>query len=569
MCVQVSAAEASPAAASQIAEPPVRAFHTLMPGFWGSDGRPQIQEFAQFIRQVLGPSGINVLVLEVGYNFQYHSVPRIGNPDAVGPDDAKVLLQACRDAGIKLIPQLNCLGHQPSGKGSLLGEYPQYKEVPGKFPAFLKDPMPEQSQGLSYCPNNPDVHTAVFALLDELAADFESDTVHVGMDEVLDIASSNCPLCKDKDPADLFGQEVIRLHDHLASKGLKMWMWGDRFIDAASLGYVDWGWASSRNYTYPAVDKVPKDITVCDWQYDAVRPSTKFLIDKGFPVIAAVWQKGDVALGYLALMRKLEHDPDAALAARARGIMLTTWIEAQDFIAGYNGRIPPPEEQKAEWQRNAWRAAAGSSAVLKLMAKSWALSDEELAKAVSESEAARRSAASARLAVWSGAPTDGGVGWVGPAGSKSTIAVEKGQGREGRTAVAFHAVGSGWTGCLWNWNGYNSAGTDLGRRNQLVFYVKATGQKPDSLDVGLGSTGDARTGQVSLAEYCADLWDGQWHEVTIPLADLYAKDKGQFDPSKTTELDINTWSPAERDFTLLIGDISFSARRAREGGAAQ
>ena len=352
LCTSASAADTpGPAAAAKSARPAVRAFHTLMPGFWGGDGRPHMAEFEKFIREVLAPSGFNVLVVEVGYNFQYHSVPRIGSADAMGPDDVKGLLKACRESGIKLIPELNCLGHQPSGKGSLLGEYPEYKEVPGKFPSFLKDPMPEQSQGLSYCPNHPDVHKAVFALLDELGDAFETDAIHVGMDEVLDIASSNCPRCAEKDPAVLFADEVNRLHDHLASKGRKMWRWGDRFILASNFDFVDWGWGSSRNYTYPAVDKVPKDITICDWHYDVAPATPRFFVQKGFPTLAAPWWNATVALRYLSMMRDMAKDPDPKVAALSQGVMLTTWVEAQDFVTGYYDRIPPVDQQP-QWQRN-------------------------------------------------------------------------------------------------------------------------------------------------------------------------------------------------------------------------
>jgi hypothetical protein len=560
-------AQGAAAGAGEV-RPAVRAFHVLMPCYWGGDGRPHIEECEKFIREVLAPSGINVLVVEVGYNFQYHSVPRIGNANAVGPAEVKRLLKACRESGIKLIPELNCLGHQATGPGSLLGEYPEYREVPGEFPSFLKDPMPKQSEGMSYCPNHPDVHRAVFALLDELAEVFETDTVHVGMDEVFDIASSNCPRCAGKDPAVLFAEEVTRLHDHLASKGLKMWMWGDRFILASEHGFVDWGWASSRNYTYPAVDRVPKDIVICDWHYDVAPPTPRYFVEKGFPTMPAAWWNQGVALRYLAMMRELARGPDPQAAARSLGLMLTTWVEMQDFIAGYYDRIPPLEQQP-EWQRRGdfpWKAAARSSAVLKRMASAWDLSDEQLAQAIRESETARGAARRSTLTVWAGEPSDGGAGWAGPEGAASTISVQKGQGRDGRAAVVFHGNASGWTGCLWNWHGWwpEGAGTDLGDRTHLTFWVKASGQRPDSLDVGLGCASGEKTGQVAVGDYCPDLWDGQWHEVVIPLKDLYAKEQTVFDPSRARELDISAWSATQRDFTLLMGEISFDRRRSAQ-----
>jgi hypothetical protein len=558
----------TPAAGSEVARPAVRAFHTLMPGYWGSDGRPQIAECESFIRDVLAPSGFNVLVIEVGYHFQYHSVPRIGNPDAVGPAEVQRLLAACRASGIKLIPQLNCLGHQARGKGSLLGEYPEYREEPGEYPSFLDNPMPEQSRGLSYCPNDPEVHKAVFALLDELAEVFEADAIHVGMDEVFDIASSNCVRCAEKDPAVLFADEVARLHDHLASRGVTMWMWGDRFILASDHGFVDWGWASSRNYTYPAVDRVPKDIVICDWHYDVAPPTPRYFVEKGLPTVAAAWWNGEVALRYLAMMRELARDPDPRKAALSRGVMLTTWVEMQDFITGYYDRIPPLEEQP-EWQRTGdfpWKAAARSSAVLRLLAGAWDLSNEALAEAIQQNRAPRRGGPRDQVSVWSGASPDAGEGWAGPEESGSTITVQQGQGRDGKAAVAFHSMGTGWTGGLWNWHGWwpDGVGTDLGERTTLTFWIKATGQSPDTLTVGLGSVSAQNTGQVAIADYCPELWDGQWHEVVVPLQDLYAKDATGFDPHLARQLDLGSWSATARDFTLLIDEIGFDRRRRPE-----
>ena len=65
----------------------------------------------------------------------------------------------------------------------------------------------------------------------EIAAVFETDAIHVGMDEVFLIGEKNCPRCQGRDKAELFAQEVRTLHDFLATKKAKLWMWGDRFID--------------------------------------------------------------------------------------------------------------------------------------------------------------------------------------------------------------------------------------------------------------------------------------------------------------------------------------------------
>ena len=70
-------------------------------------------------------------------------------------------------------------------------------------------------------------------MMDELIDAFEADAFHVGMDEVLVIASKQCPRCNDKTPAEAFAKAVNDYHRHLVEeKKVTMLMWGDRLIDA-------------------------------------------------------------------------------------------------------------------------------------------------------------------------------------------------------------------------------------------------------------------------------------------------------------------------------------------------
>jgi hypothetical protein len=244
--------------------------------------------------------------------------------------------------------------------------------------------------------------------------------------------------------------------------------------------------------------------------------------------------------------------------------MLTTWVEMQDFITAWNGRTPPLDQQPA-WQRTGdfpWKAAKGSSAVLRRLAGAWGMTDPQLRQAIADSERAKAAADKAKLVIWPGEAADKGVSWAGPADSHAALAVQKGQGREGKPALEFRSEGAGWRGCLWNWHGWwpEGAGTDIGPRSHLCFWIKAEGQQPDSLDVGLGSADGKKTGLVSIAQYVPAVWDGKWHEVVVPLKDIYAKEKTEFNPAKARELDLNTWSHQPHKFTVLFGEISFECR---------
>ncbi len=76
---------------------------------------------------------------------------------------------------------------------------------------------------------------------------------------------------------------------------------------------------------------------------------------------------------HIATMRQLAADREPARAARALGIVQTTWVEMQDFITAWHDRIPPVEKQPA-WQRNGdfpWKAAARSAAVFRKLSEAW------------------------------------------------------------------------------------------------------------------------------------------------------------------------------------------------------
>lgn len=67
-----------------------------------------------------------------------------------------------------------------------------------------------------------------------------------------------------------------------------MYMWGDRLIDGKdeASGYKS-EYESSYNGTAPAVDRIPKDIVICDWHYDELERygSISYFLNKGFCVL--------------------------------------------------------------------------------------------------------------------------------------------------------------------------------------------------------------------------------------------------------------------------------------------
>jgi len=301
---------------------PVRGLHSFAP----AKGELALAE--KFIREVLPQEGVTHLVLEFNYSFAYQSHPELGDANALDAGAVKQLLKACRESGVKLIPQLNCLGHQSWAKNTaaLLKKHPEFDETPY---------VPADNKGIycrEWCPLHPDLHKIVFALMDELADACEAEAFHCGMDEVFLLGDPKCPRCAGKDKAQLFAGEVKLLHDHLSEKKRTMWMWGDRFLDgkATHIGK----WEASETGTHPAIDLVPKDIVICDWHYDKAPETPRHFASKGFSVVACPWKNEAVALSQMELMRALtaEKNPGQPL-----GMLQTTWVPFAKFANAYYG----------------------------------------------------------------------------------------------------------------------------------------------------------------------------------------------------------------------------------------
>jgi hypothetical protein len=315
---------------------PVRGLHLMAPA---PDDVPLL---VRFIEDALSREGVNTLVLEIGYRYRFPSDPELALEPALTRDHVRRIVEACRRAGVELIPSLNCLGHQSWAENTfpLLRKYPEFDETPGLHPS---------NEGIycrSYCPRHPDLHEVLFGLIDDLVEAFEAKAFHVGMDEVFLLGEDACPRCRGRDKARLFADEVRKLYEHLRSKGVRMWMWGDRFLDGEATGIGKW--EASLNETAGAVDLVPRDIVICDWHYEFSPPTAGYFAVKGFQVVMSPWRKSEVALAHLDQIRMIRRNANPDLADQALGVLHTTWTNPAAFIRAYYGEGPEPPESARE-----------------------------------------------------------------------------------------------------------------------------------------------------------------------------------------------------------------------------
>ncbi|OFY75759.1 MAG: glycoside hydrolase, partial [Bacteroidetes bacterium RBG_19FT_COMBO_42_7] len=285
---------------SQITTEPGSAIDNFFPvrGFCIAAPQPDdLDEFIKFIDEELAPRNVNTLILRVDYNYKYESHPELRDSVALSKKEVKKLVAVCKKHDIRIIPQVNLLGHQSwAGRvGNLLKAYPEFDETP-----FVK--MPEKyvwpnADGLyckSYCPLHPDVHKVVFEVVDEICDVFEADAFHAGMDEVFYIGEEQCPRCSGRDKAELFAGEVRTIRDHLALSGRQLWIWGDRLIDGKTTGIGEW--EGSYNNTHRAVDMIPEDVMICDWHYERPDQTPVYFALKGLSVVTCPWRMPENAV---------------------------------------------------------------------------------------------------------------------------------------------------------------------------------------------------------------------------------------------------------------------------------
>jgi hypothetical protein len=310
-----------------------------------------LDAFIGFIEKELASRHVNTLILRVDYRYAYESHPELRDNEVLSKEAVKELVKVCRTNQIRVIPHINLLGHQSwaSNTGSLLRHYPEFDETPRiKMPAKYEWPNPEGLYCKSYCPLHPKVHEVVFALMDELCDAFEADSFHAGLDEVFYIGEEQCPRCSGRDKAELFAGEVRLLHDHLAGKGRRLWIWGDRLLDGKTTGLGMW--EASYNNTWRAIELIPKDVMICDWHYERPDQSAVYFAMKGFQVVSCPFRSPEVAVSQVRDMERFRSSSTQEMKDRFQGVVQTVWSDAGRFLSmDYQGNATGRNSTNNAW----------------------------------------------------------------------------------------------------------------------------------------------------------------------------------------------------------------------------
>ncbi len=289
---------------------PIRGYRVFLPG------HDTMDEFYRMI-DMLAYYKYNSIILEIGGAMEYKNHPEINgawidfcndvrrysgraheiqfgmypwakNSIHCDNGDGGVLTQAecaaiaayCRDRGIEVIPEEPTLSHTDY----MCLAHPDIREQEG-------DAYPD-----TYCPSNPASYKLAFELLDEVIEVFQPNYINIGHDETYSIGV--CPRCQGKSPVDLYVADVTKVHDYLASRGVKTVMWGEKLLDArfpngepcggAETRVTDAKTGESRVYIpalYPCADKLPRDILMLDWYWIFDEANDHVFHDNGYPMV--------------------------------------------------------------------------------------------------------------------------------------------------------------------------------------------------------------------------------------------------------------------------------------------
>jgi hypothetical protein len=196
-----------------------------------------------------------------GPHRQYQDSGNYDNADSgvLEKEEVADLVHWAREHYIEVIPEIPSLTHSYY----LLTRHRELAEIP------------EAEWPDTYCPSRPEVYKLLFDVLDEYIEVMHPRMIHIGHDEWR-MPWGVCPLCRDKDPRELFAGDIKKIHDHLAEKGVKTGMWGDHLLEAVAGVRVS-PWASPSGYHYNAPGGltaaqlralIPKDILVFNWFWD-------------------------------------------------------------------------------------------------------------------------------------------------------------------------------------------------------------------------------------------------------------------------------------------------------------
>ena len=269
-------------------------------------GRENITFFKRFIKDFVALYKFNKIILELNANMRLDRHPELNigavefyrhlnfsrldrppglhqefqnsshqdNADGgiLEKEEVADLVSYMRKFNIEVIPELPSLTHAYY----LLAGHEELAENP-------EQPYPD-----TYCPLKPESYKIYFDVLDEYIDVIHPSIIHIGHDEWR-MEKNKCSLCRGKDYGQLYADDVTKIHDYLAKKGIKIALWGDHLLESVTQkDHQEWKSSIGYKYNIPGaltpeqvIKLIPKDVIVFNWFWSNIN-NDKQVSDFGF-----------------------------------------------------------------------------------------------------------------------------------------------------------------------------------------------------------------------------------------------------------------------------------------------
>jgi hypothetical protein len=264
---------------------PFRGIYMYLPG------RDNIAFFKRFVRDFMALYKYNTLILEMNACMRLESHPELNYGWIQFARDANY---SCRNYPPKSFHDMEQnSSHQDDADGGFLEKEEvadlarwvsrNHIELVPSLPSFTHSyylltehrdlaAVPQNKWPDIYCPSNPKSYSLVYEVYDEYIEVLKPKSVHIGHDELF-LPVGVSPQCNDKDIGELFGEDVKKIHDHLASKGIKTQLWGDMLLQSVrgrglqkKVASDGWTYYSPGGLTPEQVERlIPKDCLIYNW----------------------------------------------------------------------------------------------------------------------------------------------------------------------------------------------------------------------------------------------------------------------------------------------------------------
>ncbi len=254
------------------------------------------------------------MALQFSRYFPKDSIhPELGGGDCLTKNEVRAILAECAARHIEVIPEVQAFSHSYY----LCCAHPEIAER-------QDDPWPD-----TYCPSNPKSYELLFDVMDEVIEVAKPRIMHIGHDELYTYGV--CPKCRRRSGHDILADDVNKIHDFLASRGVRTMMWGDKFLNVQHGGTEMRGkdavtgkeWF--RPATWQAAEKVPEDLMILDWFW-GIDPHSEEVFHK---------HAFTVTYGNFAPLT-FDHWKERSGRPYVLGAEISSWCAVEPYAFGHN-----------------------------------------------------------------------------------------------------------------------------------------------------------------------------------------------------------------------------------------